>query len=85
MRVYEITDQPESHALIINGCRVPFLEAHLGDNGRIYLVLDDRFGLELSDAEAQAVIPFIADCIAVARGYPCHACVGEQPPQSVPS
>jgi hypothetical protein len=32
----------------------------------VYLVLDGRLGLELSEAEACAVVPFIADCVDIA-------------------
>jgi hypothetical protein len=46
--------------------RVPLLEAYPADGGRVCLVLDGRLGLELSEPEACAVIPFIADCVAIA-------------------
>ena len=46
--------------------RVPCLHAYTVDGGRVYLVLDGRLGLELSEAEACAVVPFIADCIEIA-------------------
>jgi hypothetical protein len=49
------------------------------------LVLDRRLGLDLSTAEAERVVPFIADAIAVALGYGAHP-RGEQdtPPARAP-
>jgi hypothetical protein len=46
--------------------RVPRLHAYTAGEGRVYLVLDGRLGLELSEAEACAVVPFIADCVELA-------------------
>ncbi len=36
------------------------------------LVLDRRLGVELSTAEAERLVPFVADAIAVALGYGAH-------------
>ena len=57
-----------SHLSDLIGCcqRVPFLEAYAVDEERICLVLDGHLGLELDEAEACAVIPFIVDCIEFA-------------------
>jgi hypothetical protein len=38
----------------------------------IYLSLDNRYGLDLTVAEAEQVVPFLADAIAIALGYTCH-------------
>lgn len=64
--------------VVMDGRRVPFLEAsHLGD--RVSLSLDNRFGLDLTVAEAEKVVPFLADAIAIGLGYSCHPRVGEEP------
>lgn len=68
----------EHHDVVVHGWRVPFLQAHLKGEDRVALVLDRRLGLELSAAEAERVVPFLADAIAVAMGYGSHP-RGEQP------
>ncbi len=62
----------EHHDVVVNGWRVPFVEATPMDGGRVLLLLDHRFGLELTIEEAERVVPFLADCIAVACGYTAH-------------
>jgi hypothetical protein len=39
---------------------------------RVMLVIDQRLATELSVEEAERVIPFVADAIAVALGYGAH-------------
>lgn len=56
----------------VDGWTVPFLEAVPVNGGRIDLTLDRRYGLVLSVAEAERIVPFIADAIAIALGYTCH-------------
>jgi hypothetical protein len=52
---------------LIHTCRrVPLLDAYPVDGGSVCLILDGRLGLEISEAEACAIIPFIADCIETA-------------------
>lgn len=68
----EILGPIRSHRVIVGGRQVPFLGAEPANGGRIYLTLDDRYGLDVSVADADRVIEFIADCIAVALGYSCH-------------
>ena len=52
---------------LIDACqRIPRLEAHAAAGGRVCLVLDGRLGLELTEADACAVIPFIAECVETA-------------------
>lgn len=70
---------PFDHTVVVQDGRVvPFLEAsHLGD--RVSLTLDQRFGLDLTVAEAEKVVPFLADAIAVALGYSCHPRADEEP------
>jgi hypothetical protein len=62
----------EHHAVVVNGHLVPFLSATPMNGGRIDLTLDQRIALELSVQDAERVLPFIADCIAVALGYAAH-------------
>jgi hypothetical protein len=62
----------EHHDVVVNGWQVPFLEAHPQGEDRVLLVLDQRLGAEFSVLEAERLIPFIADAIAVALGYGCH-------------
>ena len=60
-----------SHRVILHGYAVPHLEAHPNADG-VHLSLDHRSGIDLSTDEAEKIVPFIADCIAVALGYSCH-------------
>ncbi len=60
------------HDVVVTGHRVPFLEAALPQGGKVSLVLDRRFGVTLTVAEAEQVVPFLAHTIAVAMGYACH-------------
>lgn len=72
MSTFDLVGPFEHHDVLVNGRRVPFLEAHPWNGGLIHLVLDRRFGLDVSVADAERVVPFVADCIAVALGYTCH-------------
>lgn len=60
------------HAVAVENWTVPFLKAELGDEDRLRLILDERFGLELSSEEAERLVPFLAHAIAVALGYGGH-------------
>lgn len=62
------------HEVCVDGWKVPFLHAHPGGEAdeNVMLVLDDRLALTVSVEEAERFVPFLADCIAVALGYPCH-------------
>lgn len=61
------------HDVVVDGWRVPFLQAHLGENeDRVMVVLDRRIGVELSTNEAERLMPFLADAISVALGYGAH-------------
>lgn len=60
------------HDVIVDGWRVPFLEAHPAEEDRTTLVLDRRLGIDLTTDEAERLLPFIADAIAVALGYGAH-------------
>lgn len=66
------------HDVVVEGWRVPFLEAHPNEEDRITLTLDRRLGIDLTTDEAERLTPFIADAIAVALGYGAHP-RGEMP------
>jgi hypothetical protein len=84
MSDYEIVGPFESNRVVVGGRQVPYLDATLMNGGIISLTLDNRFGLDLTVADAEQVIPFIADCIAVALGYTCHPRPGKEPVRSTP-
>lgn len=60
------------HDVVVDGWRVPYLQAHLADEDGVMLVLDRRLGVHLTSQEAEKVLPFIADAIAIALGYGAH-------------
>jgi hypothetical protein len=62
----------QHHDVVVDGWRVPFLEAHPQEENRITLTLDRRLGLDLTTQEAERLLPFIADAIAVGLGYGAH-------------
>jgi len=84
MSEYRITGPIESRRVIVDGRRVPFLEAALVPGGKISLLLDGRYGLDVPVADADAFIPWIADAIAIALGYTCHPRAGKEPLRASP-
>jgi hypothetical protein len=62
----------QHHDVVVDGRAVPFLRATPLDGGQLHLTLDRRFGIDLSAAEAERFIPFLADAIAIASGFTCH-------------
>ena len=68
----ELVGPFKSHAVTVNGYRVPFLDACPVSGGRVSLLLDGRYGLMVDVADLDRVVEFIANCIAVASGYTCH-------------
>lgn len=62
----------QHHDVVVDGWRVPFLQAHMTAEDRVSLVIDRRLATELSVEEAERVVPFLADAISVALGYTCH-------------
>ena len=70
------------HGVVVSGWSVPFLHAQVHDGGMMTVVLDDRFGLELTVAEAERVVPFLADAIAIALGYDAHPSADDPPARS---
>lgn len=70
----------EHHDVVVNGRQVPYLRATPMDGGQVHLNLDRRFGLTLSVEEAERIVPFLADAIAVASGFTAHPEAGEDGP-----
>jgi hypothetical protein len=70
----------EHHDVVVNGRQVPYLRATPLDAGRVHLNLDRRLGLTLTAEEAERVVPFLADAIAVASGYTAHPDAGQDGP-----
>ena len=84
MSTYEITGPIQTRKVLVDGRAVPFLGAALPAGGKISLLLDGRYGLDVSVADAGAFIPWIADAIAVALGFTCHPRPGKEPVRSSP-
>jgi hypothetical protein len=61
-----------SHLVVVDGWSVPFLEANFRGEEGVQLLLDGRIGIDLGTNEAERLIPFLADAIAVALGYGAH-------------
>jgi hypothetical protein len=62
----------EYHDVVVDGWSVPLLQAHPKGEDRVRLILDGRRSVELSTGEAERLIPFVADAIAMALGYGAH-------------
>jgi hypothetical protein len=62
----------QHHDVVVDGWRVPLLEAHMPSEDRVSLVIDRRLAADFSVDEAERLIPFVADAIAVALGYGAH-------------
>jgi hypothetical protein len=74
----------QHHDVVVGGRQVPFLRATPLDGGQIHLTLDRRLGLTLNAEEAERVVPFLADAIAIAMGYASHPADGEKEAVSRP-
>jgi hypothetical protein len=73
----------QHHDVVVHGHSVPFLTATPKDGGVVRLHLDRRFAVDLSPSEAERMVPFLAECMAIALGHTCHPCpeVPEPPPR----
>jgi hypothetical protein len=60
------------HDVVVRGWRVPLVQAHMHGEDRVTLVIDRRLAAEFSVEEAERVVPFVADAIAVALGFGAH-------------
>lgn len=68
--------------VVVQGWTVPFIKASLRGEDQVRLILDERKAIDLTSAEAEQLLPFVADAIAVALGYGAHptADMTELPP-----
>ena len=66
-----LSEHFQHHAVVVDGWRVPLLQAHHEGEDKVVLVIDRRLGLELSTGKAERVVLFVADTIAVARQIAC--------------
>lgn len=69
----------ERWSVVVDGWEVPLLDAQPLPGGKISLTLDRRFGLDLSVADAERIVPFIAQAIAIASGHACHPSHSDEP------
>lgn len=69
----------ERWSVVVDGWEVPHLEAMPVPGGKVSLTLDRRFGLDLSVAEAERIVPFVAHAIAIAGGLACHPGQEDEP------
>jgi hypothetical protein len=60
------------HDVVVDGWRVPFIQAQMVAEDRVALVIDRRLATEFSVEEAERVVPFVADAIAFALGFGAH-------------
>jgi hypothetical protein len=70
--------------IVLRGRVVPFIVATPLDGGNIGLTLDRRYALTLTTADAERVIPFLANAIAIALGYNCHPSSEDEPTKAHP-
>jgi hypothetical protein len=68
------------HDVVVNGWRVPFVQAHMAGEDGVMVVIDRRLATELTVAEAEKLMPMLADAIAVALGYGAHPDAGTPRP-----
>ena len=69
----------ERYDVLIDGRRVPFVEAKPMNGGMIHLTVGTA-ALDCSVAEAESMLPFVADAIAVALGYVSHPLADQDDP-----
>jgi hypothetical protein len=62
----------EEWEVVVDGWTVPFLTCRPLAEGGVSLLIEKRYRLRLDDEEAERVLPFIANAIAVALGYSGH-------------
>ncbi|HEX8082420.1 MAG TPA: hypothetical protein VF557_19590 [Jatrophihabitans sp.] len=68
----EIIGPFKSHAVVVNGYRVPYLDACPTEGGKVLLTLDNRYMIEVPVSDLDWLVQFIANCLAVGAGYTCH-------------
>ncbi len=73
----------ERHEVVVGGWSVPLLEAEPLPGGQVTVSVDRRFSLTMSLAESERFVPFLANAIAVALGFPSHPS-GDEKPKGIP-
>lgn len=58
--------------LVVSGSRVPYIEGRVFGDGKVTLMLDDRFGFDTDEEEVTRWAPFLADAMAVSAGRTSH-------------
>ena len=75
-----------THALVVSDCLVPHLELRVNADGTFEFLLDKRFKLEFSAdtprERINEIAAFMADTVAIAKGYAHHPS-GEEPAQEI--
>jgi hypothetical protein len=56
------------HRITVDGYQVPLLSGNFHDK-KLRLVLDNRFGCEINAADAESIVWFIANAMAISGGY----------------
>lgn len=74
----------QHHDLVVDGRKVPFITVVPVDGGKVDIGLDRRIGIELTVAEAERFLPFLAHAIAIASGYTSHPDTDHEPNPSHP-
>jgi hypothetical protein len=60
------------HYLVVNGCRVPYIELWQHDNGVWGLNVDGRFGSDFTKDEIEKFGYILANAMAISAGYTHH-------------
>lgn len=68
--------------VVVNGWTVEGLQAQYLENGQVALTLDRRLGIDVPADLAGQVIEFVADAIAIAKGWSCHPTSPEWTPDN---
>lgn len=68
----EIVGPFQERRLVINGWRVPMMEAVECDGGTFNLIIDNRLALHVDAVHFDRVAQFVADVIGVCFGYGAH-------------
>ena len=82
-RDVEVIGPFRHHEVAVTGWRVPLLTANPQQDG-VELILDDRYSVDIPADLVETVVPFVAECIAVALGYCGHPEGDEMPPRRLP-
>lgn len=61
-----------TYAVVLDGWVVPALTASAEPGGMIRLCLDQRITVDIPVADADPIVEFIADAIAIGLGYASH-------------